>query len=230
MNFKKLTVIVFCIFISTQLIHAQDTLINPHYRWMPKRGIYLTKQEFVNNSPSVKDSFYIVPNTTPEKFKKKFKDSLVFGFDIRFADTTKRLDTFYYGFSDGNNMYLHFEKMTSYKAEGAGKFCYLILYCCVSEYSGSRTSFYFPSQPAASLGFSTAFLLLANSASKITRGFYFENRDGELIDLKTFDVLGRFLKKDRDLYKEFEDEPKYNLNVYKKYLDKMNARYSDKTE
>jgi hypothetical protein len=223
MRLKKRLLFIFCFFILIHELKSQDTILNEHYQRIPKRGVYLSFKEFIDNKPSLEKPFTVLPVPTPEKLRKRFNDSLVFGYYINFIDTLFTPKP-YYGFSDGKYMYTIFGDGMYYKFEGTGKYSYFTVYS--SRDGNPNTNFinYGISGPF-DLGMSAGLSVLSKLSYKLRKSFYVYSSEQEFYELKTFDILGRILKKDKDLYKEYGDERTYNIEIYKKYLDKINKRY-----
>ena len=94
--------LVFCI-----VSNAQTDTLKTNKRSLNK-GFYLTYQEFINNSPSIKYDFNVI------EFPETPSDSL--GIDVKFIlnDATKKIHDIW-GFSDGNAVYVSYPIASSIK-------------------------------------------------------------------------------------------------------------------
>ena len=66
---------------------------------------------------------------------------------------------------------------------------------------------------------------LDQAISKNKRMLFYVNKDGDISEA-TNTSIWFFLKKDKELLKEYDSEKVFNIETFKKYLIKMNNKYS----
>lgn len=191
-------------------------------------GIYVTEKEFVERKPSITKPFKIVPDIEIRFDKDNEKnDTIKNGLTYQFLDSTTKLEQAIFGVSDGTDMYVP-NKEGLKKFEYVGKFSFftLVLYEQLGVHPLILLTNPFSLATTLIVAASTTALSDAvkpvSIASKVMLIFY--NKKGKSHEA-TGQAIGWLLKDDKDFLQEFNAEKKYNNEVFKKYLMKMNERY-----
>lgn len=180
-----------------------------------KPGIYQFWEEFINNVPFIKDPFTVTTNY----YITEEKDSVIKNYNYKFLDSTiKHKKAF--GFFDGKNMYVediltrHFinigNKQQFLKMNYIGRFPFIVI---------NRKTVFIGGEPITMVA-GVIDALISQPKEEI---WYF-NKKGSFLQATT-QAIGYLLIKDKDLRQEYIAEKKYNNQIYKKYLLKMNERY-----
>lgn len=180
-------------------------------------GVYKTQKSFFEKNADIEKPVIAVVNIIKDK---KSDSSIAYGYTYKFVDSTKP-DMKVFAFFDGQNMYIRTEKNAFFKLDGFGRHPYG--YMREIEYGtylpmGTSLSGIGYDLPAA--GFS----LLFNAIRKRKICLHYFNRKRQLVKA-TPEGVGFLLKKDKDLFESYGNEPKKTEEVMLKYLDKMNERY-----
>ncbi|HOZ80510.1 MAG TPA: hypothetical protein PLY34_21135 [Ferruginibacter sp.] len=213
---SKYVILIVAIIICPALGISQDSLV---YKAVGKKAIYQEWEEFKNNSPLLVNSFTIdthytralsMPDTLQTRYYCRFEDSAI--------KITKAFALF-----DGTDLYLpefvSGDSILFIKLPCAGKFPFLVEYYKVKH----------GIMPASSL-FSIAGLVeltaktLDAAVSTPQKTVFYMNEKGKFHEA-TPQSIRYLLRNEKDLVKEFDDEPKMNIEIFIKYLLKMNQRY-----
>lgn len=209
---KQLVVLLIFLFFSKNLISQEksDSVVL-------KRGIYKTKEELLNNTPSILTPF----SFTLFSVASKNGDLNYYTKGYQFDDSSKPQKKVF-GFCDGNNVYVRikeyekgFNEHKFYRLNHLGKFPFIAL---------SHTTIVIPfynTMPILALG------VAAYTASSPQTEVWYFNKKG-VLRIATEQAFYFLLEEDKDLYKEFVSEKHKNSNEYIKYLLKMNERYTPK--
>ncbi len=195
-------------------VDAQDSSSNLVGKLKLKAGIYKTEKEFLNNLPSITDSFTY---KTMKEFSTE-RDTVILSLGYRFVDNTVEV-RHDYGFCDGKETFI---KVKGYAKNGSINNTYFKVtrigkYPFVGVVYYEKHKYY-----RGDLG------LLAINSLNNTYGddrvmlYYFDSNGRWLV---TQPQLLHLLKSDTDLYKEFNNEKEMNYHTFKKYLIKINERH-----
>jgi len=206
---KQLVILLIFLFFSKKLISQQksDSVIL-------KKGIYKTKEELLNNTPSILNPFSFT------LFSVASKNGTINYYTIGYQfDDTSKPQKKVFGFCDGNDVYVRiieyekgFNEHKFYRLTHLGKFPFITL-----NHTTIALPFY-NTMPMFALG------VAAYTATSPQIEVWYFNKKG-VFSKATEQAFYFLLKEDKDLYKEFGSENHYNSNVYIKYLLKMNERY-----
>jgi len=212
------------IIISSLSAFSQDTARSV----VLKFGIYESYDDVLKNSPSFTLPFQVFPS-----YKTIVKDRIIgdlpTGESIR---DTLSIDTvlmgYYYllpkgavepkkvfGFYDGRQLYIDVKRGIDVRSRRL-----FVPLDYIGRYSFVVTD---AKKPVTYFNLGVGALLDQALSKKKETIFYF-NKDGEFTQA-TAQAIGFLLRKDKDLYKEYNAEKKLNNQVFKKYLIKMNERY-----
>lgn len=197
-------------------VFAQDSISTRNLQQM-QIGVYKTQKSFFEKKADYQKPVKAVENIIKDKKSDSF---VTYGFIYEFIDSTKT-DMKVFAFFDGQNIYIQTEKNVFFRLDGFGRHPYG--YLREIEYGvylpmGTSLSGIGNDLPAA--GFS----LLFNAISKRKICLHYFNRKRQLVKA-TPEGVGFLLKKDKDLFEEYGNEPQKTEAVMLKYLDKMNERY-----
>ncbi|HOZ77623.1 MAG TPA: hypothetical protein PLY34_06475 [Ferruginibacter sp.] len=197
-------------------VSAQDSINIRNLRQM-QVGVYKTQKSFFARKADIEKPVRAVVNIIKDK---KSDSSIAYGYTYGFVDSTKP-DMKVFAFFDGQNVYIQTEKNVFFKLDGFGRHPYG--YLREIEYGtylpmGTSLSGIGYDLPAA--GFS----LLFNAIRKRKICLHYFNRRRQLMKA-TPEGVGFLLKKDKDLFEAYGNEPQKTEAVMLKYLNKMNERY-----
>lgn len=194
-----------------------------------KPGIYKSWKEYISNSPSVTDSFLMIPNyrytsrdstdSIPNGAAITIKDTVLTGFHFKMVNTTStKKQKAVFGMFDGKNLYIRKFGLLGLDYED-GEQIFL-----KADYIG-RYPFVLSKQ-RRKLNLLTVSLLAVADANiaKVPEDLYYFNKSGDFLPA-TPQAVGFLLRKDKDLFDAFNKEKVINNNTYIKYLVKMNERY-----
>jgi hypothetical protein len=206
-----------------------------------KVGIYADYEEFLKNEPSITKSFIIMPIFYVDSVKQ---DSIIIGLTYRFQDSSKLVKKVW-GLYDGDKTYYNLDYLFLVPFSYTGKYSIYIQDTGkqVMTYNGktftsSLLSAYANYEPKGSNLLSLGLGLLTGnpglivnsipSSFKLTtftkRYVSYINRKGELMSANDQDIAF-FLRNEKDLSRAFEKEKESTVEVYIKYITKMNVRY-----
>jgi hypothetical protein len=214
MKFTKPAVLFFLIFISTFLF-SQDTLTPLRTLQNLKRGIYFTYDEFAKNIPSISDSFTVIKDLKISTYEDGTSDSTFNGYTFKFFDSTKKVKKVF-GFFDGERFFIDPKRGIVLRTKK---------HFTPVDYIGKYPFIELNSKKPITLLTLGWGVLVDDIISKKKKVLLYINKDGELSEATPASIWF-FLKKDKDFLKEYDLEKKANIEVYKKYLIKMNEKYS----
>jgi len=204
-------IILISLFIS---VDAQDSTPNLSGKQKLKAGIYRTEKEFLNNAPSITDSFTY---KTVKEFSTE-RDTVILSLGYRFVDNTVEV-RHDYGFCDGEETFIKVKgyakngsiRNTYFKVTRIGKYPFVgvVYYEKYKYYRGDLS------------------LLAINSLNNPYGDdrvllYYFDSNGRWLV---TQPQLLHLLKSEPDLYNQFNNEKEMNYHTFKKYLIKINERH-----
>jgi hypothetical protein len=210
-------ILIVAFLISPAVGISQDSLV--YKEVTRRRGIYQGWEEFKTNLPGINSSFSIDTHYTralsmPDTFQNRYY--------CRFDDSTIKL-TKVFALFDGINLYMpefaSGDTILLVKLPCSGKFPFIV------EYYKSTTGIL----PASDL-FSIAGLVeltaktLDRAVSVPQKTVFYLNDKGKFHEA-TPQSIRFLLRNEKDLVEEFDNEPKLAVDVYIKYLIKMNQRY-----
>ncbi len=205
----------FCI--AALLSNAQDSIFIKNVRMMPV-GVYKTQKSFFNKKPDIEKMVMPLVNYVKNK---KSDSSIAYGFTYQFLDSVKA-DVNAFAFCDSSNVYIQTERGAFFKCNGFGKHPYLyvrelrypVVFMPMSNsLAGLQEDLLF-----------FAFELFDDALRRKKICLHYFNRKKQLIKA-TPESVGFLLKKDKDFFEAYGNEPKKTEEVMLKYLDKMNERY-----
>jgi hypothetical protein len=207
MKIPKKAMFFFLFFVGS-FAFSQDSLTPQKTLLNLKRGIYFTYDEFTKNTPSFTDSFIVVK-------EEMNSDSTFDGYTLKLLDSTKKLKKVF-GFFNGEHFFIDTKRGLVLRSK---KYFNPVDYVGIFPFIEVNAK-----QPVSilSLGLAT---LVDDFISNKQKILLYINKDGELSEATSASIWF-FLKKDKELLKEYDLEKKANKEVYKKYLIKMNEKYS----
>jgi hypothetical protein len=203
-------------------------------------GIYYKSKSFFNKKPDFERPFRVVVN-----YRYRFiGDSVVYGNTFQVLDSTI-ISGFVFGFYDGADMYINVAEQIKrdqgmsrglidlvegnnggfFKLEKLGRHPYVLVE------QGFTMPILIISPLSAAAGILTSAgvnsLLAAKAAADMNKMdvYYFSLRDK--FKRATPESIGFLLKKEKDLYEAYSNEPHITTEVIVKYLNKLNDRYPD---
>ena len=214
MKYFKQTVLLFLFFTSTFLF-SQDSLTPAKTLQNLNRGIYFTYDDFVKNIPSITDSFIVVKDYYINTNEGSIIDSTFNGYTFKLLDSTKKAKKVF-GFFDGERFFIDTKRGIVLRSQK---------YFTPVDYIGKYSFIELNSKKPVTLLSLGWGVLVDDIISKKKKVLLYINKDGELSEA-TAASIWFFLKKDKDFLKEYDLEKKSNIEIYKKYLIKMNEKYS----
>jgi len=194
------------IFLVGYTSNAQDTLSFPGSIKNKKVGVYKTYQEFLKDSPSVQKPLKML-DTFEIDYEKRDTNKV---FTYQFLDYSKKIRKFW-GICDGNNVYV--------KVGGQG----LVRIAFIGQYSFAI----FDEVNNVELNPLTNSILISAVDAIISpqrKELYYFNEQGHFLKA-TNQAIGWLIRKEKDLFAEFNNEKKITMATYRKYLELMNKRY-----
>jgi|GEM_PF-2578463 len=197
-------------------VFAQDSISTKNLQHLPV-GVYLTQKSFYNKKPDIVKPL----NAVVHYVKIKSPDTLIsYGFQFQFEDSTKaNLNAF--AFNDGNNTYIQTEKNIFFKCAGFGMYPYLYV----------RQLKYGSGFPAVGLPLDFSQLLIESTVTGVLNAsrkrklyLHYFNKNRQLVKA-TPEAIGFLVKREKDLFEAYGNEPQKTEEVMLKYLDEMNKRY-----
>ncbi|MBC7587390.1 MAG: hypothetical protein H7178_03440 [Chitinophagaceae bacterium] len=170
-------------------------------------GIYKTYEEFITNSPGVQkplkmvNSFDIDPET---------KDTSQIKMTYEFLDSSKKIKKMW-GLCDGKSVYMKVKRQGLISISFIGKYSFAIF----DEVNNVEFNPLFNDVLISAVD-----ALLSPKRKEI---FYF-NEKGNFMRA-TNQAIGWLIRKEIDLFAEFNGEKKFTLDTYRKYLEVMNKRH-----
>lgn len=185
-------------------------------------GVYANEREFLAREPSITKPFKIVPNIDISFNETNAKmDTTETGITYQYLDSTQKHKNAF-GFCDGTDIYLGAKRFGYDKMDFVGKYSFIN-----TNYNYANGSFVPLILAAGPISLMSAAVLIGEVVKKPTKKYlFFINKSGKLHEA-TGQAIGWFLKDDKDLLDGFNAEKKYNNEVFKKYLMKMNERYPE---
>lgn len=190
----------------------------------PKRGIYQSFEEFVNDSPSVHLKFVLQPRSKSKQFWWGGSD-----YDLLVPDGLggmKKANKFW-GVSDGDSVYIN---VSNYQqARGYIKFSKLGRFC----YTKGATSASLEGNPAVAAavigGAVGGAIVYTISSRQHEAAFIFNINNGKFIML-TPEILNKILERDEQLrtdYAQVAKRERDNPDLMLSYIEKFNQRHMD---
>lgn len=180
-----------------------------------KRGIYYTYESFCKNAPNISDSFSIEKDYSIYVDDNIKSDSTFKGYILKLIDSTKKVKKVF-GIYDGKDLFLDTKRGLVIRftkhftpVDYIGKFPFI-------EINGKK--------PWTILG-AGLYAVFDEIISKKKRILLYINKDGDFSEA-TNTSIWFFLKKDKEILKEYEAEKVFNIDTFKKYLIKMNDKYT----
>ncbi len=199
-----------------------------------KKGLYFSYEEFIENSPSVEKPFVIVPNMV----KLNKTDSGFNGYKYIVQDTVLKKKQIFAAY-DGRNFFVGIKDALDYytnskillPADSAARFPTLT-YTVVIKPSSGFTPFMIldpASLIVSAIGTAVATasktaIAMSQKEPESFQSFIYFNKKGKPINPNR-EAIGFLLRKDKDLELEFSKEKNMTIDVFKKYIRKMNERY-----
>ena len=202
--YKWLVSICF-LFMGTQS-NAQDTISFPGSIKNKKMGIYKTYKEFLKDSPSIEKPLKML-DTFDIDYEMKDTNRV---FTYQFLDSSKHIKKFW-GLCDGKNVYVKVGKQGLVKLSFTGKYSFAIF---------DETNNLEINPLTQSILVSAVDAILSPQRTEL----YYFNEQGHFLKA-TNQAIGWLIRKEKDLFEEFNNEKKVMLTTYRKYLELMNKRY-----
>lgn len=178
-----------------------------------KKGIFSSYQNFISNEPVTSDSFNIILDSFLEYNENTSNtDTLSEGYLYKLTDTRAKSKNAFC-FFDGKTLYLKnphkrtFDKIHYLPATIIGR------YPIIEVYYDLETGL-------CVIGDS----IQNKSITKTQKLIVFINERGKLVEANNQTVIS-LIRKEEDLYREFNNEKNITADILKKYLVKMNERY-----
>ena len=212
----KRTTLFFLHLLFSLLATAQDSLLIKNIQQMPV-GVYKTQKSFFDKKPDIEKAVKAVVNYIKDK---KSDSSIGYGYTYEFIDSSK-LNLKVFAFCDGKNAYIQTERNVFFKCEGFGRHPYLyVRELAYGTYLPYATNM---AQLRGEI-IMNSFSALLDALRKKKLLLHYFNRKRQLMKA-TPEGVGFLLKKDKDFFEEYGNEPKKTEAIMLKYLNKMNERY-----
>ncbi|MFY7963682.1 MAG: hypothetical protein ACOVO1_02190 [Chitinophagaceae bacterium] len=196
-------------------IFSQDSTFLIKKNTSLKRGIYFTYESFCKNQPNISDSFSIEKNYKTDLDDNIKSDSSFKGYVLKLTDSTKKIKKVF-GIYDGENLYIDIKR---------GLVIRFTKQYTPFDYIGKFPFIEISSKKPWTIWGLGIEAVIDDAISNKKPVMLYINKDGELSEATNASIWF-FLKKDKEILKEYEAEKVFNINTFRKYLIKMNEKYA----
>ncbi len=212
-------IVIILLTLTCSKIFSQDSILIIQKPTNLKRGIYFTYEAFCKNAPNISDSFSIEKDYRTDENDNIKSDSTFKGYILKLVDSTKKVKKVFGVFYEKEFYLCTYKGSLLFPQKKYTPVDYIGNFPFMDSYSKKVTGLF---------GYSLTTLAISaldQAISKNKHMLFYVNKDGDISEA-TNTSIWFFLKKDKEILKEYEAEKVFNIETFKKYLIKMNDKHT----